>query len=448
MSRRAGRASGAADRQQQPLLFFSTRQGRQSNCVLTVEVVRFLAERFGRQLVLPPCHTSPLGEQACAARPDLPPQRQILVPFALSKILQPRDLARCWATAGWAPPLLSPIDLPVQAEPRNVTCVEIVEHTASRPRARNPCEDELREDMELRSQLALRFVRHVTISARDMARVGASTGYAPASSASGQATASRTLYSRLVGGGGGGGGGGVPSSAFSTPSTAFYVFDTLLRASVRLPDGDLYINGAFSLFTRGILTKALAKPYFGLCTLPRETQDVEAMEGQLHRALGFARRKTLCVHWRGEDFHHPHILARHRQNGSATVAAAHAIRLARRLSASSVLVLSNARFEALDELLGRMRADGLRASSPRELGGTAFACDSSFVYGVAAEMLTCSRAQHFLGSPRSSFSSHIVAMRSRGALNGTVSWMHLDGASRNGDREFEIDPHRIKTMSL
>ena len=102
----------AADR---PLLFFSTRQGRQTNCVLTIEVARYVAERLyahapspclshldaevarlirvlprtdlacsGRRIVLPLCHTSPLGAQACESRPDIPAQRQAVVPFAPS----------------------------------------------------------------------------------------------------------------------------------------------------------------------------------------------------------------------------------------------------------------------------------------------------------------------------------------------------------------------------
>jgi hypothetical protein len=95
-----------------------------------------------------------------------------------------------------------------------------------------------------------------------------------------------------------------------------------------------------------------------------------------------------------------------------------------------VLVLSNARFEALDELLSRLRAARLHAQSPRMLADSTFGCATSYVYGTVAEMLACSRARHFLGSPRSSFSGHVVAMREARAgglgearANGTVAWL-------------------------
>ena len=46
------------------------------------------------------------------------------------------------------------------------------------------------------------------------------------------------------------------------------------------------------------------------------------------------------------------------------------------------------------------------------------------VGGTVAEMLACSKARHFVGSLRSSFSSHVVAMRAaRGMPNTSTSWL-------------------------
>ena len=91
---------------------------------------------------------------------------------------------------------------------------------------------------------------------------------------------------------------------------------------------------------------------------------------------------------------------------------------ARRHACGQVLVLSNARYEALGGLLGSLRGAGLPAESARTLEGTAFGCHSGNVYAVFAEMLLCSESKAFLGSRRSQFSHHIAAMRdARGEEN-------------------------------
>lgn len=112
-------------------------------------------------------------------------------------------------------------------------------------------------------------------------------------------------------------------------------------------------------------------------------------------------------------------------------------------------------------------AAGLAAEAPRRLSHTAFGCKSSYVYAVYAEMGTailslnqpslpfflfwlslwplprpfwaaaCSRARWFLGSPKSTFSHHIVAMRAAAAArtgadaegaatNQSTYWMAAD----------------------
>lgn len=416
------------------LLFFSTRQGRQSNCVLTVEVARFLAERFGRRLVLPSCHTSPLGEQACAVRSDLPPQRQTVVPFALHKVLQARDLTRCWAPASASLPLLSPMDIEVSAVPRNLTCIEVVTHGEGHKHGRNPCTSEIVGDDELRTQLPLRFVRHLTITVSRLVGSGAAPQTSALPSRRLSSAVSRLLdrvHSRTSGYpldlGAAAAAGESPGSMGRTtlvPSNELRFFDTATKTLVPLPEGDVYAHGVFGMFAKGWLSKRM----FGLCALPREADAVVRMERFMQRALGYARDETMCMHWRGEDFHHPTTLQRHKQNATPAATAMQAIRIAKRVDGvQSVLVLSNARYESLHELLSTLRAAGLNAHSPRELADSAFGCSTSYVYGTFAEMLGCSRTRHFVGSPRSSFSSHIVAMRDArtGAANSSsgVSWL-------------------------
>ena len=363
-----------------PLIFFSTRQGRQSNCVLTVEIARFMAERLGRRLVLPACHTSPLGEQACAVRPDIPPQRQIVVPFALPKVLQARDLARCRAPAASAWPLLTPSDIKPSATFRNVTCLEVVTKGTGRPYNRNPCASEISGDHELRTELPLRFAKHLTIPIV------------------------KVLAAKQDKGG--------------LAALRFYDTATLTHVSLSSTD-DIFLYAAFDIFSAKIFSK-----WFGLCALPQETKEVVRMKHHLQRSLGFSQYHTLCMHWRAEDFHHPNTVKKYSRNSTAAAAAEQALRHASRTRTRSVLVLSNARFEALHELLTRLRAAGLDARSPRELDQTSFGCTSGYVYGTIAEMLACSEAHTFLGSGQSTYSSHIYAMRERrGATNASTVWL-------------------------
>ena len=124
--------------------------------------------------------------------------------------------------------------------------------------------------------------------------------------------------------------------------------------------------------------------------------------------------------------HHPHKLQKLRLNESvASVAAEQALRLAKQTSVTTILVLSNARFEAFEELMRILKYRGLRVVSPRALRSSSLACSTGYVYGTYAEMATCSKSRHFLGSPRSTFSAHIVTMRTQ----GTVAWFNRSGGS-------------------
>ena len=369
-----------------PLLFFSTRQGRQSNCVLTVEVARFVAERLDRRLVIPWCHTSPLGEQACAHRPDIPPQRQAVVYFALQKMLQLRDLSRCQRPASVTSlPAIAPMDLAIHAMARNVTCLDLAPRSANRiiertPGQMSPCEKELLSDGDLRSQLPIRFTRTVTLDAD-------------------------TAFGSFIG------------ARVALPG----LLNKRQAALGFVPPGDIFLHNAFWL-----MSKQSLGPMFGLCSLPRETEDVMRMERTLFRALALPRASTLCFHWRAEDFHHPTTLAKHglkAEDSNGAHVGGRVANRARALHANSVLVVTNARFEALSDLLDTLRSSGLRAESPRNVPGSTFGCDTRYAYTTIAEQLTCSRMRHFMGSTRSSFSHHIKAMRAARGLNSSTDSM-------------------------
>jgi hypothetical protein len=288
-----------------------------------------------------------------------------VLPFTLTKVLHLRDLSRCTASPSSARALLQLPDLPLFTSLRNVTCLSIgSRHARERTGrlARTPCEDELWGDDELRVQLPLRFVRHVTLSADELG---------------------------------------------STAATA------------ALRSDDIFLAGTFTLFAHSSIGRS-----FELCELPRETDGVLRMATELEQSLRLQYNQTLCVHWRGEDFHHPEKLKRQRQNVSGTeISARYVAPLAQRVGARSVLLLSNARYEGLRELVHALRSSHLDVLTPRLQAGTVFGCRTSYVYGVYAEMHACSRAQHFLGSPHSTFSMHIAAMRKLTHPRSAANWM-------------------------
>ena len=235
----------------------------------------------------------------------------------------------------------------------------------------NPCLEEFDRDEYLRSQVALRFSDTVIISASDLSRT------------SGPKRLSAALRSQQH----------------------LFVHEPMLRVWP-------------------LLEQTRRRP-FRLCFLPRETATVGRLSVSLEQSLGFRREETLCIHWRGEDFHHPTQVLRYRQNTtSPTRVAARTLQVARRHGCTNALILSNARFEGVDALLRGLQGGGLRAKTARSLSHTVFGCNRGFVYGVYAEMLACSKAHSFLGSRKSQFSNHIVAMREvRGEANGTVHWL-------------------------
>ena len=225
------------------MLFFSCSQGRQTNCLMMVEIARYLAEQLGRQLVLPQCNTSPYGEQACAQHEKIPSQKQTLLKFPLGRVLRDTDLSRCHAPIGKKKPLLELDDLPVSAVPLNVTCVTIG-RAPDEARGLRACENDLASDAQFKAQLAIRFTSHLAVTV-DMLRNG---------------KAAALMHSA----------------------------------------GHLYVPGLIGLLMRQSFGKA-----FGLCIRPRETEGVVRMARELQHLTGFRPKQTLCVHWRGEDFHHP-----------------------------------------------------------------------------------------------------------------------------------------------
>lgn len=423
-----------------PLLIFSTLLGRQSNCLLTVEVARFVAERLGRRLLLPPCKSSPLAEQACSYRPGIPTQRQSRAPMSLRKVLAEHDLSRCTEPAAASHALIALEDLSLSSETRNVTCLHIEAPldsltsgrqlsqqrrgargsgrslNASTQRARyaeyrrrrsppppppppeliqsspalSPCVLELHGDTDLRSQLPIRIARTINIDAN--------------------------LF-------------------LGTPPDA---------AAALLPRGDIFLHSAFGLWAERLGVPVLG-PKFQLCEVPAETEGVLRMDRDLRRAIPFPPEHTLCFHWRGEDFHHKSRISeepvssrsgRVAFNVSGAYVAERVAKHARRLGASNVLVLTNARFEALHELRRSLIDSGLRAESPRLVGGTTFGCEARYVYSAFAEMVACSRMGHFLGSVRSTFSDHIDAMRRSRRLNSSTDARYDTGGEIGQESAF------------
>ena len=195
-------------------LFFSAQLGRLSNCMLSVNAARFVASSLHLRLAVPPCRTSPYGEQACAPHLNIPDQRQSLVEFELLRALDSRDLGGC--TEKSAGSAVAVTALPLRPTLRDVTCVVVTEQlrcarpefqrhkachdemrggvaavraaakaeaTSTLAKGLENCEEELRRTPALRGYAPMRFTRFVELPAAELrAGAGASwsfVGFAP-----------------------------------------------------------------------------------------------------------------------------------------------------------------------------------------------------------------------------------------------------------------------------
>ena len=182
----AALAAHAADSSDDPpSLFFSAQLGRLSNCMLSVNAARFVASSLHLRLAVPPCRTSPYGEQACAPHLNIPDQRQSLVEFELLRALDARDLGGC--TEKSAGSAVAVTALPLRPTLRDVTCVVVTEQLrCARPefQRHKACHDELSGGIALaraaaKAEAAKMLAKGLENCEEELRRTPALRGYAP-----------------------------------------------------------------------------------------------------------------------------------------------------------------------------------------------------------------------------------------------------------------------------
>ena len=384
-------------------LFFSAQLGRLSNCMLSVNAARFVASSLRLRLAVPPCRTSPYGEQACAPHLNIPDQRQSLVEFELLRALDSRDLGGC--TEKSAGSAVAVTALPLRPTLRDVTCVVVTEQIrCARPefQRHKACRDELSGGLAAaraaaEAEAAKTLAKGLQNCEEELRRTPALRGYAP------------MRFTRFV---------ELPAAELR--AGAGTALDGLRRRG-----GDVFLGGTFQLGAD--VLPLLGAPPLKLCAHPRPRPSIEAMVRTLVARLELDLDRTLCVHWRGEDFFHPTSIQRHAAFATAQKVAERVAADAKKARVDRVLVVSNARFEALEELLRRLRSGELAADATRsspQLNGTAFGCADGSFFAAFAEKAACARTRWFLGSFGSTFSEHIAAMRA--SEKRETEWMGSD----------------------
>ena len=381
-------------------LFFSAQLGRLSNCMLSVNAARFVASSLHLRLAVPPCRTSPYGEQACAPHLNIPDQRQSLVEFELLRALDSRDLGGC--TEKSAGSAVAVTALPLRPTLRDAPCVVVTERVrCARPefQRHKACRDELSGGIAAaraaaEAEAAKTLAKGLQNCEEELRRTPALRGYAP------------MRFTRFV---------ELPAAELRAGAGA--ALDGLRRRG-----GDVFLGGTFQLGAD--ILPLLGAPPLTLCAHPRPRPSIEAMVRTLVARLDLDLDRTLCVHWRGEDFFHPTSIQRHAAFATAQKVAERVAADAKKARVDRVLVVSNARFEALEELLRRLRSGGLAADATRQLNGTAFGCADGSFFAAFAEKAACARTRWFLGSFGSTFSEHIAAMRA--SEQRETEWMGSD----------------------
>ena len=77
------------------LLFFSTQWGLLTNCLMVINVARWLAEQLGKTLVLPLCTSSENPEHTCSVRRRANSEKQRRVMVNMTAIWTSRSLGGC-----------------------------------------------------------------------------------------------------------------------------------------------------------------------------------------------------------------------------------------------------------------------------------------------------------------------------------------------------------------
>lgn len=360
------------------LLFFSSQWGLLTNCLMQINLARWLAEQFGKTLVMPMCISSENPEHTCTVRKNVPNQRLRYVHVNMSAIWTARSLGGC-------------------AVPREAVELHSVAHRHARESTRltciglrpDECASEIARDAQFNGtvlarnvqsyplHLALRWLQRQPVSAAphevswararaDAEHSSCQQAHDPCSRCVRTLSAQDQYRSR----------GGSYVSAPNGQAVGFLTEKCLANSTcprrcaealvapldnVLQMEGDVFVTG-WTLFQISMQMPNI----FRICEPPQLQPWARREMLQVVEAMKMAdgrHRPFVCVHWRGGDFlanSNPQKQARNNHLYNGSVMAAITASVARAVGVADALVLTNARVERQLEMRRAARAAGLR----------------------------------------------------------------------------------------
>ena len=393
------------------LLFFSARLGLLTNCLMVVNLARWLAEQFGKTVVLPLCTSSENPEHTCVLRKDVPNQRLRFVMVNMSALYTSESLGGC-----------------IQPRPTVALRDVAAKHTQGATRLTcigsraEHCAADIARDPQLKGVVLSRFVRSDALKyalawlnkrPRDAQPRSSSWSVAGAVKAGALACLNEGHMSEC------------PSR--TGPKQCLPV-ECPQRCGQARPalhiEGDIFVPNLFGV------ALSLQRP-FGVCNPPVLQPRARVEATQIQSETPF-----ICVHWRAGDF----LVNRVKQSSShlfnGSVMAAITASAASAAGVSHALVLTNARVERQAEMRAAASAAGLKL---RVRACTAAPPD--------VEKHACAeRGRALVLSSHSTFSEHMLSLAPAGtpyvfvggcdppSLSGDAClrspWMHMRGRTQ------------------
>ena len=326
------------------LLFFSARFGLLTNCLMMINMARWLAEQFGKTPVLPLCSSSENPEQTCALRSErlFPVQRLRYVMVNMSAIYTTESLGRCTSTHSHLERRHAVALRDVARKHRRgatqLTCVG---------RRVEDCADDVAKDPQFDGAVLRRFVRSEALEYA-LGWLNSRTDNSPPWNSSWTALGAvsnqhEACCKPWVG-------------ACSGPKTCLRIQCSRQCGSAARPalqlKGDILVTGLFELATH-----RLRRP-FSMCDPPQLQPWARAEATQIVDTMG--GMPFVCVHWRAGDFLAKTKISLNVHLSNARVMAAITASAARAVGASQALVLTNARVERQAEMRAAALALGLK----------------------------------------------------------------------------------------
>ena len=400
------------------LLFYNT-LGRLSNCLVTLELARWLAEQLGKTLVVPLCSSGENTEQSCTVNSTREDQKEINLLVNLTAIYSRSSLGGCRhrREARDTRDVLNVLPLPPSA-PRALTCIGKsawscawmlgTDHKAG-PYARlsswvdfdaGALATSWMEYAATRSGADGDALHESRALRRALRRQDEGEACAPRILSSGcgctrDANGTRHCLPRDR----------ANASLLSLPPC---LRDCYGRSIFDVTAGDVFMANLFEYSAPTVEKRHAMCPAPTLS--PRPAEQAATLRASLPE-------RFVCLHWRAGDFLNPvplgrlrgqSMLHRNRALANASFMAAVAARAASNVQAKHVLVLTNARYQR-----AKLFESTLATLTGGTIGATVRLCTNA---PPDAEKEVCSRAAALLLTRESSFSTqvHRMAMAANG----------------------------------